>query len=426
MRHDLRIHRAIMAQPYRIVLLLFTYAKYDRALLRGVARYARLHGPWAFYLSGEDPLVPLPQVEAFSVVTLPPEHLMGRRRKLLLPNLSRWRATGIIGRIQTAEITSEVLRSELPLITMDLSAEQLQPENPLSKTSEIRPDSPAAGRLAAEHFLERGFQRFAYCGYAGRLWSERRQEGFSQRLEEACFSCEVYDPPRTASRQIWSREWPLLRDWLLSLQKPVGIMACNDIRGRQILDACILSGLKVPEEVAVIGVDDDDLLCDLAGPPLSSVTFNAEQGGYLAAEHLAKLMAGNSRQPELIIVEPLRVNARRSTDVVAVEDASLAAALKFIRENYRRSIGVEDVVEQSPLSRRTLEIRFQRCLGRGIREEIQRARLNLVQQFLVETNLPLWKIAEIAGFNQLAYLSRVFGREVGMTLLQYRRKHRKA
>jgi LacI family transcriptional regulator len=414
-----------MAQPYRVVLLLLTYAKYDRALLRGVARYARLHGPWAFFLSGEDPLVPMPQMEAVSAFTFPLEHLTGTRRKLLLPNLSRWRATGIIGRIQTPEIANEVLRSQLPLITMDLSAEQLQPNSPLSKTSEIRPNSLAAGRLAAEHFLERGFQRFAYCGYAGRLWSERRQEGFSKRLEDACFSCDVYDPPRQAARQTWSREWPLVRDWLRSLQKPVGIMACNDIRGRQLLDACMSSGLKVPEEVAVIGVDDDELLCDLADPPLSSVTFNAEDGGYLAAERLAKLMSGQSRRGELIEVEPLRVNARRSTDVIAVEDAHLAAAMRFIRDNVRRSIGVEDVIEQSELSRRALEIRFQRHLGRGIREEIQRVRLNLVQQFLLETSLPIWKVSEIAGFNQLAYLSRVFSREIGMTLLQYRRKHRK-
>jgi LacI family transcriptional regulator len=414
-----------MAQPYRVVLLLFTYAQYDRALLRGVARFARLHGPWVFYLSGEDPLVPLPQVEAVSAFIFPLEHLTGGHRKLLLPNLSQWRATGIIGRIQTPEIAAEVLRSKLPLITMDLSAEQLQPNSPLSRISEIRPNSQAAGRLAAEHFLERGFQRFAYCGYAGRLWSERRQEGFSQRLEEACFPCAIYDPPRKAAQQTWSREWPLVRDWLQSLEKPVGIMACNDVRGRQLLDACMLSGLKVPEEIAVIGADDDELLCDLADPPLSSVAFNAEQGGYLAAEHLAKLMAGQSRHPELVVVEPLRVNTRRSTDVIAVEDAHLAAAMRFIRDNFRRSIGVEDVVEQSSLSRRALEIRFQHHLGRGIREEIQRVRLNLVQQFLVETNLPVWKIAEIAGFNQLAYLSRVFHRETGMTLLQYRRKHRK-
>jgi LacI family transcriptional regulator len=411
-------------QPYRVVLLLFTYAKYDRALLQGIARFARLHGSWAFFLSGEDPLVPMPQMESVSAITFPLEHPTGRRQKLLLPNLSQWRATGIIGRIQTPEIAKEVLRAKLPLITMDLSAEQLQSKNPLSKASEIRPNSLAAGRMAAEHFLERGFQRFAYCGYAGRLWSERRQEGFSKRLDDACFSCAVYDPPQKTARQTWSREWPLMRDWLHSLQKPVGVMACNDIRGRQLLDACMLGGLKVPEEVAVIGVDDDELLCDLADPPLSSVTFNAEQGGYLAAEHLAQLMAGPSRRQELIAVEPLRVTTRRSTDVIAVEDVHLAAAMRFIRDNIRRSIGVEDVVEQSRLSRRALEIRFQRCLGRGIREEIQRVRLNLVQQFLVETNLPVWKIAEIAGFNQLAYLSRVFSREAGMTLLQYRRKHR--
>ena len=168
-------------------------------------------------------------------------------------------------------------------------------------------------------------------------------------------------------------------------------------------------------------MDDDELLCDLADPPLSSVAFNAEQGGYRAAEHLAKLMQEGSQRRELILVEPLRVNARRSTDVIAVEDEQVAG-LRFIRDNARRPISVEDVVEQSSLSRRMLEIRFQQHLGRGIREEIQRVRLGLVQQFLSETEIPIWKIAEIAGFNQLEYLCRVFRREIGMTLIQYRRK----
>jgi LacI family transcriptional regulator len=413
-----------MSEPYRVVLLLFTCAKYDRALLRGVARYARLYGPWVFYLSSEDLRISLPLLEAFSLTEIPGKHSTGKQRKTSLPDLTEWRGTGIIGRVQTAEAAGQVLRSKLPLITMDLSTEQLRPSSPLSRVSEIRPDSVAAGRLAAEHFLERGFQHFAYSGYRGRLWSQRRQEGFCQRLEEACFSCEVYDPSSRAARQNWSQEWPLVCDWLRSLPKPVGIMACNDVRGRQLLDACMLSGLNVPEEVAVVGVDDDELLCDLANPPLSSVAFDGEQAGYRAAERLARLMAGEALPAETIMVEPLHVNARRSTDVIAVTDPHVSAAMRYVRDNARRAIGVEDVVEQSRLSRRALEIRFQRHLGRGIREEIERVRLNLVRQFLVETDAPAWKIAELTGFNQLAYLSRVFRRECGMTLIQYRRKHR--
>jgi LacI family transcriptional regulator len=413
-----------MFEPYRVVLLLFTEAKYDRALLRGVARYARLCGPWLFYLSSEDPRLAVPQLEAFNSIALPRRPAADGRRKGLLHNLDQWRATGVIGRIQTAETAGQLLRSKLPLITMDLSAQQLRPKSPLSKVSEIRPDSTAAGRLAAEHFLERGFQSFAYSGYAGRLWSQRRLEGFSQRLQDACFTCEVYDPPSVAAGRNWSQEWPRVCAWLQSLKKPVGIMACNDVRGRQLLDACMSCGLNVPEQVAVIGVDDDELICDLANPPLSSVAFDGEQAGFRAAEHLARQMAGEPLAAETIVVEPLRVNVRRSTDVIAVEDAHVSAAMRFIRENARRSIGVEDVVEQSQVSRRALEIRFQQRLGRGIREEIERARLNLVRQFLVETDVPAWKIAELTGFNQLPYLSRVFRRESGMTLSQYRRRHR--
>lgn len=413
-----------MAQPPRVALLMIPFAGYDRGLLRGIARYTQLHGPWVFYLSGDYPTIPLPESDSSSVKiaeTMPPGTARGR---LPLPSLRRWGATGVIGRIQSARMARTLLASKLPLIAIDLSDQQRAEGNPLSGISEIRADSHAAGRVAAEHYLDRGFRNFAFCGYEGRVWSRCRREGFCARLEQSGFTCDVYSPASRRSVLPWNREQPMVTSWLKSLAKPVAIMACNDSRGRQILEASLLAGLSVPDDVAVIGVDEDPLLCSLANPPLSSVAFNLEQAGYQAAELLDGLMSGRVESPRQIMVEALWVIPRRSTDVIAIEDRNVAAALRFIRDHARQPISVADVVRQALVSRRGLEIRFQHSLGRSIREEVQRVRLGWTKQLLVETNLPAWRIAEASGFSSLSYLSNVFRRELGMTLAQYRRRLR--
>jgi LacI family transcriptional regulator len=194
----------------------------------------------------------------------------------------------------------------------------------------------------------------------------------------------VYEPARHGRTLAWHREQPLVTAWLQSLPKPVGIMACNDVRGRQVIEACLQVGLQVPDDVAVVGVDEDRLLCDLANPPLSSVALNLERAGYQAAELLAGLISGRVRQPRRILAEAMWVIPRRSTDVLAVEDRDVAAALRFIRDRFRTRIGVDDVVAEACISRRSLEMRFQRSLGRSIRQEIQRVRLAWSQKLAVE------------------------------------------
>lgn len=216
----------------------------------------------------------------------------------------------------------------------------------------------------------------------------------------------------------------MVLSWLQSLPKPVAVMACNDDRGRQLLEASLLGGLMVPDDVAVLGVDDDHVVCNLSNPPLSSVAFGLEQAGYQAAQVLSGLMAGTIRTPQRIQVDPLWVVSRRSTDVIATEDRHVGIALRFIRDHIRRSIGVGDIVAASGISRRNLEIRFRRALGRSIRGEIQRMRLIYTRQLLLDTHLPAGRIAELAGFGSLPYLSSVFHRAMGVTLAEYRRRLR--
>lgn len=409
----------------RIVLLMSPHAGYDRGLIRGIARYARLYGPWAFFLSGEQFQI-VDYAGSHNAAYSSKERLDGNkpRRSSSSLNLKRLGAAGIIGRLHSRQITAAVVSSGLPSVAMDLTAEQQSDAELMSQVSEIRPDSHQAGRMAAKHFLERGFRQFAFCGFQGEIWSQFRKEGFLGQLKESGFDCNVFALAEKKARLPWHREQASVTAWLQSLPKPVGVMACNDIRGRQVIEACALGGMHVPGDVAIVGVDEDHLLSELSNPALSSVALNAEQGGFRAAKLLDDLMSGRERNPRTILVEPLWVVARPSTDVLAIEDRDVAAAVAFIRKNAKRSIGVQDIVKHTAVSRRSLEIRFQRSLGRSIRDEIESVRLEWTKQLLVETDLPLGKIADCAGFGSQTYLSKVFHDAVGSTLSDYRRRHR--
>ncbi|MFO8012841.1 MAG: DNA-binding transcriptional regulator [Phycisphaerae bacterium] len=381
-------------QP-KVALLIETARGYGRGLLRGIVRCSRLHGGWAFYITPGD-------------------------FEQALPEMRQWGGTGIIARLETPRIAEAVLATGLPLVALDLSDAQLSDGSPLAGVAEVRSDSPGAARLAAEHLLDRGFRQYAYVGVARRVWSRRRQEGFVARLAEAGLDCHVYPQPRRKRDREWGREQATLAAWLRDLAKPVGVMACNDDRGRQVLEACRAAGVRVPEEAAVIGVDNDELLCDLSTPPLSSVALNTERGGFEAAALLDALMHGRPAAGQRIVVEPLRVETRQSTDVLAVEDREVADALRHIRDRAAEPVQVVDVVRAAGLSRRALEMRFRRAVGRSIHQEIQRVHLDRATHLLMETDLPTARVAEAAGFSSPSYFGKVFRRQMGVTPAGYR------
>lgn len=383
-------------QAPRVALLIETARSYGRDMLRGIVRYARLHGPWSFYLTPGD-------------------------FEQALPRMQQWGGTGTIARIETPRIAKAILAARIPTIALDLSDDQLRADNPLSRLSQVESDSSGAARLAAEHLLERGFRHYAFVGIEGRVWSRRRQESFCAVVESRGGAVHVYEPPHRKQERRWEQEQRHLAAWLTQLPKPLGLMACDDYRGREVLEACRTADVQVPEEVAVVGVDNDELLCELADPPLSSVALNAEQGGYRTAEMLDQLMRRASRKPRRLVVEALHVVTRRSTDVVAIEDACVAGALHFIHHQAGRPIQIDDVVRQVAVSRRALEIRFRDALGRTILSEIQRVRLQRAKRLLYETDLPLPQVAESAGFGTPSYLVQVFRQCMGITPARYRR-----
>lgn len=385
-----------MRETPKVALLIETARGYGRDMLRGIVRYSRLHGPWAFYVTPGD-------------------------FEQAVPKMRQWGGTGIIARIETRRVEQAILAAELPTVVLDLSEEQLRPGHPLSQFCEVASDSAGAARLAAEHLLARGFRHYGFVGRPGRVWSDRRQQAFCQRIAEAGFQTHVYHGPRAKRDQLWEREHGILAKWLRTLPKPAALMACNDDRGREVLESCRTAEIRVPEDLAVIGVDNDELLAELADPPLSSVALNAEAGGYRAAALLNDLMSGHAVGSRRLVVEPLWVVTRRSSDMVAIEDPEVAAALRFLQDRAGMPIRVQDVVRHLHISRRALEIRFHRAIGRTLHAELQRLRLERAKRLLLETDLPVPKVAESAGYANASYLAQVFRQALGMTPAQFRR-----
>jgi LacI family transcriptional regulator len=376
-----------------VALLIETSKAYGRGLLRGIGRYVRACGPWSIYIEERGVEDPAPGW------------------------LKTWGGDGIIARIRDKAMARALLATRLPVVDV-----RQQVANP--RISSVYCDDTAIGRLAVAHFVERGFRHFAYCGRPAVPWSERRCEAYCRSLQERGFSCRVYEPTRRRSRATWEHEQEDAAQWVRSLPKPVAVLACHDMRGLQVLDACRRMDVPVPEEVAVLGVDNDVVLCELADPPLSSVDQHLQRMGYEAAALLDRLMGGEAPAEQVVRVKPVGIAVRQSTDIVAIEDVAVARALRFIRLQACDHIEVDEVAAQAGISRRGLERRFRALVGHTPLEEIHRVQLDRIKHMLMDTDAKLASIVQKAGFQHLGHMSSFFKAKVGMTLGQYRKTRR--
>jgi LacI family transcriptional regulator len=373
----------------RVALLFEATNAYARALLIGVGEYILSHGPWSVHLAD---LAPNDR---------PP------------PWLEKWDGDGVMFRGENRRMARVVQRLTMPCV-------DLTPSRLLRQAPWVKSDDHAIARLAAQHFLERGFEHFAFCGDDRFSWSARRGEHFGRLIRGANRPCHLYHrakPPADSDAEVDE-----IGHWLFALPKPVAVFACYDNRGQQILEACRRTGLAVPEEVAVLGVDNDEVLCALSPPPLSSVILNPRRTGWEAAALLNLMMKGERLPPEAHLIPPIGIATRQSSDILAVDDPKIAAALRYIREHACKGIQVSDVLRHCPMARRALEMRCKKYLGRTPRQEILRVQLNRVKELLVGTELPLWEIADRTGFEP-EYLSVVFKQQEGVAPSSYRQKY---
>jgi LacI family transcriptional regulator len=322
---------------------------------------------------------------------------------------------GIIMREQPN--TEELLKLGIPTVIASYREENI------SEVPCVDVDCAKIGKMAAEHFLNKGFRKFAYCGFDFMYWSRRRAKGFADKLAKAGFDVIFYTPPKKGSIISWDDEQPYVRKWLESLPKPVGLFTCNDDRGEQVIEACRLAGIRLPDEVAVLGVDNDEFICNLSAPPLSSVRLSTEKAGFEAAETLGRLMAGElSAAHKTIMVSPIDIVTRQSTDMLAIEDPEVAKAVHFIRHNSNGPLQVMDVVNVANLSRCGLYLRFHKALGYSVYDEIKRSRAERIAKLLLNSDLSISQIALQLGFTDANHIARYFKKVKGMTPLVYRKE----
>ncbi len=384
----------------RVALLIEWSRAYGRGLLSGIASYVRTHGNWKIFYAE-------------------------RRLCDQTPSwFKSWQGDGIIAHIENPTLLEQIQKRKIPTVNLYECEDTSQMANVYTSEADV-------GRMAAEHLLERRLEHFAYCGLPGLTPAAPRGKYFVERLALAGYEVHQYENPHYSQTPYISRveEYELLcedalTEWIDSLPKPVGIMAINDVRAHQVLMSCSENGNTVPNEVAVIGVDNDELICELCQPSLSSIELDSRQVGFEAATLLDRMIDGQSPPEQTTRIGPKRVVPRQSTDVVAVADAETAAAIHFIREHACEGISVNNLLEVTHLSRSTLQRRLLKTIGRSAKAEITRVQLDRVQQLLTETDYPLAQIAPIAGFEYVEGMCNLFKRTLGMTPGQYRKQAR--
>jgi LacI family transcriptional regulator len=379
-----------------VALLIETTGSYGRGLLAGVAKYNRLHGRWSTYVRPWALTDPLPRW------------------------LSSWVGDGLIIRIETPDMARTVSRLGVPVVNLRGTLPELS-------FPYVSIDHEQVARLAANHLQERGLREFAFVGKppGSNPGLDQRGDAFKRFVEAAGGRCHMYDARKPSDKGGWEEDQDRIADWIRRLPKPVGVMACNDERGLQVLDACRRANVVVPDEVAVIGVDNDEPLCELSIPPMTSVEVNAESIGYEAAAILDRLMAGKPGPPGPVRIAPKGVVTRRSTDVIACEDPEVAAAVRYIRENACKRLLVVDVLMQLGMSRASLQQRMKALLGRTIHQEVQRVRLARAKELLVGSDLTIKQVASKSGFTSVQYMTRMFRAATGETPARYRHSRKK-
>jgi len=380
--------------PFRVALLVETSTKIGRDLLQGIQSYARETGLWN--------------------LDLQPGGL-----NQVLPNPKTWKGTGIVSRAANPGTVAAILKTRLPAVFFTLSSWQ---RKALAgrEMLEVLVDADSVSQLAANHLLERGLRNLAFVGHARNPeWSGRREQAFARSLAGESIVPHVY-PVDSRENKNWARESRRLRRWLEKLPKPVGIMAANDARGLQVLDACRQGALSVPDEVAVIGVDNDELICSLCHPPLTSIVLATTEAGYRSARALHALILKKRVRDCQILIPAIQIIARESTATAVAQNWRVEKARRFILQKAGEMIQVRNVVEHVGISRRSLEAHFSRSVGHSLLQEILRVRIERVKGLLLSSASPIHLIAEKGGFSNANYMCKAFKKAVGCSPQTYR------
>jgi LacI family transcriptional regulator len=378
----------------RVALLIETSRSYGRELLLGVRRYVAEHGRWSIFAEIRD------------LESKPPRWLKD------------WDGDGILTRTVSQPMVNAIRALKVP--TIELRSTKRRQPFPF-----VGMDNTAIGQLCADYLLNRAYRHFGVYELTTEPFFIERSQSFARRVREAGFACHAYRQSSNREKPIrWEKQQGMLVDWLRALPKPIAILACTDQLGFWLLDACSRAELSVPDEIAVLGVENDETLCELSHPPLSSTRLGGDRVGYAAAAILDRWMDGKKPARKPTLLSPIGIETRRSTDSIAVSDPWLAQAMKLVRDQASTGIRVDDILREIPISRSSLERGFRTILGRSPNDEIHRLKLQRVCELLALTDLTLDEIAVKTSFAHKHYLATCFKKAYHQTPGEYRKQAR--
>jgi len=379
-----------------VLLLIETSRAFGRGLLQGISRHALEHDDWIVHVEDRG------------------------LRDASPPWLKAWKGDGIISRTSSLALAKTLRNKSVPMVELLGNGARISPE--------VRNDENIVAKLAVEHFAQAGFTDFAFFAIGNAWWSQLRQEAFRRTVVEYHGQAHIFPFAGIGERAFYPAWEPrydsAMQRWLRRLPKPIAVWAVSDALAIRLVECCRRLDIAVPEEIAILGTTNDTLLCNTLTPPLSSIDLDSFKIGYISAERLALKMNGTVLTEPTVLVPPLGIVARRSTDIVACHDRRIATAVRFIRTNATSKINVDDVAQFVDMPRRTLLRHFQSALGYTIEKEIVKARMDRARRLLVETDFALSSIAIKVGYATTDYFVQAFRREVGLTPHQYRLKNR--
>ncbi len=376
----------------QVAVLVETEDSWGCSVIRGIADYSQDHGHWNLLIDPRD-----------------------HEQRSALPDL--WTGDGIIARIGSRMQLDQIRDRSVPTVNVDTIFEGLD------GIYDVITDDAERAEIALAHLRDRGFEQFAFFAPPSRQYSPKRGRAFTTAVRQAGFDCREYKPGYRVGRKIgWEEQQRRVNRWLLSLPRPVAVFTVDAHRGRQLAEICYLSGIRVPDEVAILAGDTDELMCDVCTPPLSSVAVAGRRIGYEAATLLAGMMQGETPPHEPYMVPPQGIVSRQSTDILAIDDDMVVRALRFIQAHAFHDIAVKDILREVPVSRRSLEIQFQHYLGRSPAEEIRRVRLEKGQELLARSEMSIGEIALACGFANATRFGVAFRKRFGLTPLAYRKQ----
>ena len=380
----------------KILLLTDFSSGYSRNLLKGIVRYSKEVGNWSFQ-------------------RMPLYYRMLYGENGVVEWAKKWQADAIIA--QLSDVNIELLNDlNIPIIVQNYRDRN-------KAVSNLTGDYFNTGVMAAKFFLNRGYRNFAFYGFKGAIWSRERADGYSHEIEKQEYKLAILENDNK-DREEWSYNHTVLGNWLQSLPKPVALFACDDHFALQISETCNVYNINVPDDIAILGVDNDDLLCNISDPPLSSIVLDVENGGYNAGKLLHQLITKEITEPFNIVVNPLIIERRKSTEKYAVSDKNIRTILNYIEKNYANHLSVEELVKQVPLSRRVLEKKFKEETGESLYQYIQNYRIDQFTRLLITTDYSLFEAALQSGFENYKNVSRVFRKYKSLSPAEYRKRYK--